>query len=137
MVKALQSDSTVFRVLRAPTGCYTDNYLMLYGIRGLLGYQGTELHAYDELLGGKCQWRHLGAPNVWQLLAVKYVVIDHSVNVPTLSLMGNGPVASHDGTPMYVYRYADSQPFARVVAQAFKAPDAPVWCVQRSRWSHT
>jgi hypothetical protein len=35
-------------------------------------------------------------------------------------------VTSQDGTPMYVYRYTDSQPFARVVAQAFKAPDAQV-----------
>ena len=126
VVRALQGDSTVFRVLRAPSGCYTDNYLMLYGISGMLGYQGTELHAYDELLGGKCEWRHLGSPNVWQLLAVKYVVINHSVKIPTLAPVGDGPVTSQDGTPMYVYRYTDAQPFARVVAEAFKAPDAQV-----------
>jgi hypothetical protein len=126
VVKTLRGDSTVFRVLRAPAGCYTDNYLMLYDIPDLLGYQGTEIHSYDELLGGKCAWRHLGAPNVWQLLAVKYVVIDHAVKVPSLTLVGDGPVTSQDGTPMYVYQYTDAQPFARVVAEAFKAPDAQV-----------
>jgi Bacterial membrane protein YfhO len=126
VVNALQGDSTVFRVLRGPMGCYTDNYLMLYGINGLLGYQGTEIHAYDELLGGKCEWRHLTNPNVWQLLAVKYLVLAHAVQHPALTLVGDGPVPSQDGTPMYVYQYKDAQPFARVVAQAFKAPDAQV-----------
>ncbi len=126
VVNALRTDSTVFRVFRAPTGCYTDNYLMLYGVAGLLGYQGTELHAYDELLGGKCQLRQLASPNVWQLLAVKYVVLDHSVQHPALTLVGNGPVTSQDGRPAYVYRYTDSQPFARVVPVAFKATDEQV-----------
>jgi hypothetical protein len=127
VVQALRGDSTVFRLLR-PTGggCYTDNYPMLYGIRGVLGYEGTELHHFDELMGGKCQWHNLPVLNLWRLLAVKYVVTEQPMTHAALTLIGNGPVQTYDSASAYVYRFEGYQPFARVVPVAFKAPDAQV-----------
>ncbi len=129
VVRAVESDSGIYRVLPIPTAYAQDNYFMVHSIRTVLGYQGTELHRYDELLGGKNVWRNIGNPNIWKLLAVRYVVLDQPVNFPGLDPVGaNGegtasPLLTYEGQRVYLYRYRDAQPYARVVSQALKVPD--------------
>lgn len=127
VVRAIEADDGFYRVLSIPSPAVPpDNYLMAHGIRSVLGYQGTELHRYDELLGGKNEWRNIGSPNIWRLLAVKYLVIERVVEFPGLTLVGEGPLINYEGQPVHVYRYEQAQPFARVVAEAFKVPDDQV-----------
>lgn len=129
IVKALAGDQDLYRVL--PVGAYAqDNYLMVHHVRSVLGYQGTEIHRYDELLGGKNSWLsgqgNVGAVNLWRLLAVKYLVTTGPVQFSQLTLLGGGPLTTYDGQQAYLYRFEDHQPYARLVAQAFKAPDEQV-----------
>ena len=41
---------------------------MAHDIQTMLGYHGNEIRFYDELLGGKGQWRYAGNPNLLDLL---------------------------------------------------------------------
>ncbi|GIW51098.1 MAG: membrane protein [Gemmatimonadales bacterium] len=129
VIKAIEPDSGIYRVLPIPTAYSQDNYFMIHGIRTVLGYQGTELHRYDELLGGKNVWRNIGNPNIWKLLAVRYVLLDQPVSFPGLDPVGPdgagdaAPLLTYEGQRVYLYRYRDAQPYARVVSQALKVPD--------------
>jgi len=128
VVKAIQADTTApYRVLpywdpRDAVYGENANYLMYHRIRSVLGYNGQELHRYDELLGGKNQWENLGSPSLWRLLAVKYVVLPQPIESAALTLVA-GPVAAQDGKQVYVYRFVDAQPFASLVPLAVKVPD--------------
>jgi len=123
VVDAIRPDSAgPFRVL--PYGVYDENrnYLMYHRIRSVLGYNGQELHRYDELLGGKNVWKNLGSPSLWRLLAVKYVVVAQPVEAAGLTQVA-GPVPAHDGQQVYVYRFDGAQPFASLVPLAVKVPE--------------
>jgi hypothetical protein len=98
------------------------NYLMTHRIRSVLGYNGQELHRYDELLGGKNEWKNIGSPSLWRLLAVKYIVLPQEIEGAALTKVA-GPVATHDGQEAYVYRFEDAQPFASLVPLAVRTPD--------------
>lgn len=129
VVKAIADDRELFRVLPAAPGAghgSQDNYLSVHGFRSVLGYQGNELHRYDELLGGKNTWRNLFNQNVWRLLAVKYLVTEQPVDHPALARVGEGPVPSYQGPQVYVYRYQGHAPYAMVVAGALKLRDEQV-----------
>jgi hypothetical protein len=128
VVKALAGDHDLFRLVPAApeAGYYQDNYLSVYRVRSALGYQGNELHRYDELLGGKNVWRNLFNLNIWRLLAVKYVVTQQPVDHSALAMVGDGPVPSYDGPQVYLYRFVGNAPFATVVREAVKAPDDQV-----------
>lgn len=129
VISALSADKSLYRVLPIPTAYWQDNYFMVHDIRSVLGYQGTELHRYDELLGGKNQWRNLTSPNIWRLLAVKYLVLSQPVEFPGLTPVGEGSgeragsLTTYEGDQVYLYRFEGAEPYARVVAQAFKVPD--------------
>ena len=122
VVKAVEGDSGIFRVL--PYGVYDENrnFLMTHRVRSVLGYNGQELHRYDELLGGKNEWKNIGSPSIWRLLAVKYVVLPQPMEAAALTPVA-GPVPTHDGQEAYVYRYEDAQPFALLVPAAVKVPE--------------
>ncbi|HQR17683.1 MAG TPA: YfhO family protein [Gemmatimonadales bacterium] len=122
VVQAIQGDSSIFRVL--PFGVYDENrnYLMTHRIRSVLGYNGQELHRYDELLGGKNEWKNAGSPSIWRLLAVKYIALPQEIEGAALTKIA-GPVTTHDGQQAYVYRYEDAQPFASLVPLAVKTPE--------------
>jgi hypothetical protein len=123
VVDAIRADSTEpYRVL--PYNVYDENrnYLMFHRIRSVLGYNGQELHRYDELLGGKNEWKNLGSPSLWRLLAVKYLVVPQAIQSAGLTQIA-GPVPAHDGQQVYVYRFDAAQPFASLVPVAVKVSD--------------
>ena len=56
IVRTLQADSGVYRVLSINEYQGLENYMMSQRVRAVLGYHGNELQRYDELLGGKNEW---------------------------------------------------------------------------------
>ena len=124
VVRTLKQDSSVFRVLNPPGTDYGHNYLATQQIREVLGYQGTELHRYDELMGGKNEWKNAGNPAVLRLVAAKYVVLGQPVGAtPMLTQVGDRPLQTHQGGQAYLYRFNGSDPYSYVVPTAVKIAD--------------
>src|SRR5581483_10550654 len=72
LIDRLAATPPPYRVLDA--GVYPGSALMAFDIPQVLGYHGNELRYYDELLGGKNEWRNLRALKLWDLLAVRYAI---------------------------------------------------------------
>ena len=125
VVQVLKRDTTLFRVLPVPGTSYGDNYFMTHRLRSSLGYNGQELQRYDELMGGKNQWQNLGNPNLWKVTGIRYILTAQPIAAPQLALV-SGPVSSYEGQPTYVYRFANALPYAFLVPEAVKVPDAQV-----------
>src|SRR5262249_41812143 len=124
VVQTLEQDSTVFRLLPANVYQGLENYFMTHHLRSVLGYHANEPHLYDELLGGKNEWRNLGNENLLKLLAVKYIIIGRAVQPPFLSQVGSGPLVTIDNQQVYLYRMNQPGPFAALVPQAVQVPDS-------------
>jgi hypothetical protein len=56
-------------------GVYPGSWLMGRGVPQLLGYHGNELRRFDELFGGKNEWINQTNLALWDLFAVRYVVL--------------------------------------------------------------
>ncbi len=124
IVKTLQGDSGVYRVLSINEYQGLENYLMSQRVRSVLGYHGNELQRYDELLGGKNEWRNIGSPNLLKLLAVRYVIINEPISTTLLAPVGDGPLATADGQAAYLYRVTDPVPYAFLVEEALQLGDS-------------
>jgi hypothetical protein len=105
---------------------YPLNVLMAHDIPQVTGYQGNELRYYDELLGGRNEWRYvLTAPQLWNLLAVRYVLISDTADIPGYHL-SLGPVMTAAGTRAYLYEADTVPPYARVVRGAVKVDETMI-----------
>lgn len=123
IVERLQREPQPFRVLNL--NVYPQNVLMAHGIPQVLGYQGNELRYYDELLGGRNEWRYLlTSTRLWSLLAVRFVVLPDTATVPGYHHV-LGPIAAV-GTNAHLYEADSSPPYARVVPAAAKVDDAQI-----------
>jgi hypothetical protein len=132
VVRTLRQDSSVFRVLNLPVpgSSYGHNYLATQRIRQVLGYQGTELHRYDELMGGKNVWANAGNPAVLRLVTAKYLVLPQQLPAnPMLTPVGDRALASYDRGQAYLYRVNGGDPYAYVVPTAVKIADAQALAV--------
>jgi len=110
-----------FRVL--DVGVYQGSYLMAHDIQSLLGYHGFEVRFYDELLGGKGQWRFAGSPNLHDLLAVRYILLPEAQAVPGFHQV-LGPVPTTPGRPAILLERDTIPRYVRVIAGAAKVPEA-------------
>ncbi len=118
VIARLQQLPKPLRVLNL--NAYPQNVLMAHGIPQVLGYQGNELRYYDELLGGRNEWRYLlTSTRLWDLLAVRYVLIADTAQIPGYHL-ALGPVTTAAGTRTYVYEADTVPPYARVAPAAVK-----------------
>lgn len=130
VVRTLRQDTTVHRVFVLHE-TYMHNYLMVHGIRSTLGYNGSEIHRYDELMGGKNEWANATNPATWPnmfaLLGVKYVILGQQVDFPLLEAVG-GAMRTYEGTPAYLYRVRQPVPYSYVVGSALRVnqPDEAV-----------
>jgi hypothetical protein len=106
-----------YRVLDA--GVYQGSYLMAHDIQTVLGYHGNEVRFYDELLGGKGQWRYAGNPNLLDLLAVRFLLLPEAQAVPGYHQV-LGPVTTTPGAPAVLFERDTVPAYARVVAGAAK-----------------
>lgn len=126
-----QTDALITRLRATPLpmrvlnfNVYPYNMLMAFGIPQVLGYQGQELRYFDELIGGRPGTENgarylLTSTRLWELLAVRYVLIPDSAAIPGYHL-AFGPVMTAAGTRAFVYEADTVPPYARVVPGAAK-----------------
>ncbi|MBA3259492.1 MAG: hypothetical protein H0T68_08515 [Gemmatimonadales bacterium] len=119
----LESQPDPFRVL--DLGVYQGSYLMGHRIMTMLGYHGFEIRFYDELLGGKNQWRNAGSPNLHDLLGVRYLLLPEAQAVPGFHHV-LGPVATTPGPAGILLERDTIPPYVRVVPGAAKLPEEQV-----------
>jgi hypothetical protein len=106
-----------FRVL--DVGVYQGSYLMAHDIQAMLGYHGNEERFYDELLGGKGQWRYAGSPTLLDLLGVRFLLLPEAQAVPGFHQV-IGPVETTPGSPAVLLERDTVPAYARVMASAAK-----------------
>ncbi len=124
LVTRLRSEPPPFRVF--DLGVYPQNVLMAHDVAQVLGYQGNELRYYDDLLGGKNDWRYLfGSTQLWGLLAVRFVLASDTLTLPGYHRV-LGPVQTVTGRPGYLFEADVPPPYARIVPAAVKVDDARI-----------
>jgi hypothetical protein len=102
---------------------YPGSWLMAYRIPTLLGYHGNELRTFDELLGGKNDWANQLNPGLWDLYAVRFILLREPNPLPGYSQV-LGPVRTVRGGQGYLYEADTVPPYARVMSGALKVPEA-------------
>ncbi len=131
VIAHLRSTPLPYRAVDLPLGeggtTYPTAFLMYERIPNVLGHHGNELHAYDQLLGGKNVWANLNSTRLFDLLAVRYVILPVPVRVGGYHVVARtSSVAGSRGRPAAaeaILYEADSAPaYARVVPGAFKVP---------------
>jgi len=125
LVTRLQAEAKPIRVFNIGglgADVYPQNVLMAFGIPQVVGYQGSELRYYDDLLGGRNEWRYLlTSTRLWHLLAVRYVIAPDTVTLPGYHRV-LGPVTTGSGRSAFLYEADTVPPYARVVPGAVKLP---------------
>lgn len=112
-----------YRVLNGDV--YGWSILMAYDIPQVQGYHGNEDRLYDDLLGGKGQWRYLLSLRLWKLLAVRYVLWPDTASIPGYHLV-LGPARTTQGRTAYLYEADTIPPYARVATAAVKVDSSGI-----------
>ncbi len=115
----LEATPKPYRVLDA--GVYRETYLMAKEIPQVLGYHGNELDTYDQLMGGKNEWRYVAARNVLDLTATRYIVLPGPQTIRGYHV-ALGPATTTQGETAYLLEADTVPPYARVVPAAVKVP---------------
>jgi hypothetical protein len=125
VIRTLRATKPPFRVFDVPGrgGVYEGSWLMAHRVQGVLGYHGNEVRFYDELWGGKNQWTNLANPNLWDIFAVRYLLLRDPQPVPGFHPVGDS-MTTTAGVPAHLYERDSIPPYARVVAAAAKVPEA-------------
>jgi len=119
-----------FRVFQppGPGAPYHGSILMSFDIPELFGYHGNELRFYDELWGGKNEWRNLGVLPLWDLWGVRYVILPAGGRTIDYSIPGFhrvlDSVTIFDGARVNLFERASPASYARVVPAAIKVDSA-------------
>ena len=129
LVTRLQADTQPLRVLNFDV--YPHNVLMAFGIPQVLGYQGSELRYFDDLIGGRpgtgpdAMRYLLTSTRLWHLLAVRYVIIPDTANLPGYHRV-LGPVMTGSGARAFLYEADTLPPYVRVVPAAAKIDEQAI-----------
>ena len=142
ITERLQAEPKPFRVLNL---AYPGSNLMAFGIPQLLGHHGNELHNFDELLGGKNDWRFRSSPRIWDLFAIQFVAVPagEAERQPGLAqllvgyerVLAGAPTALGGAADLYERR--DPALYGRLVPAAVKVPDEqaiPIIVVPRTNF---
>ncbi|MSR07498.1 MAG: hypothetical protein EXR93_10595 [Gemmatimonadetes bacterium] len=135
-IKKTKDDSSrVVNIPRDPArvlnlNVYPGSSLMAYDVPELLGHHGNELRYFDDLLGGKNQWRNLdlnrASANLWDLYAIRFVVFPDQRGAPDSipgfrkALVG---VETAGGERATLFERIVPPAYARVVQAAVKVSD--------------
>ena len=120
LITHLRRTPRPFRVL--DVGVYQGSYLMAHDVQTMLGYHGNEVRYYDELMGGKNEWRNAGSPNLHDLLGVRFLLLPQPQEVPGFHQVA-GPVTTTPGSTGVLYERDTIPAYVRVVPGAAKVPD--------------
>jgi hypothetical protein len=129
LVTRLQAETKPIRVFNIGglgADVYPQNVLMAFGIPQVVGYQGSELRYYDDVLGGRNEWRYLlTSTRLWHLLAVRYVIAPDTVSLPGYHRI-LGPVTTGSGSSAFLYEADTLPPYVRVVPSAVKIDEQAI-----------
>ena len=119
-----------YRVLNPPgPGTYPGSTLMAFDIPEVFGYHGNELRYYDDLWGGKNEWRNLGVLPLWDLWAVRYAILPAGTqtldSIPGFRRVLDS-VTIFDGSRVNLFERTAPAPYARVVTGAIKTDSATI-----------
>jgi hypothetical protein len=123
VTRRLRGTPKPFRIL--DVGVYQGSYLMAHDLQTMLGYHGQEIRFYDELLGGKGQWKYAGNPNLHELMSVRFLLLPEAQDVPGFHRV-LGPTTTTPGAPATLMERDTVPPYVRVVPGAAKLPDDQV-----------
>jgi hypothetical protein len=101
---------------------YPGSWLMGVDVPQLLGYHGNELRRFDELLGGKNEWRNQVSVPLLELFAVRYITLSQAQVVPGFHQV-LGPVPVTPGGAGILLEADSTPPYVRLMAGAVKAPE--------------
>ncbi len=103
---------------------YPGSFLMAKRVQSTFGYHGNEERFYDDLWGGKNEYRNMTNAALWDVWAVRYVVIrsEAAQDIPGFHRV-LGPVAVTPGDSGMLYERDSVPPYARVVSGALKIPE--------------
>lgn len=121
IIDYIRTSDGQFRVFN-PLRVYDGSILMAYGIQTALGYHGNEVRFYDDLWGGKNVWRNQGSQQLWDLMAVRFVLLPSVQEIPGFTRV-LGPVRTTSGQFGVLYQRDDPQPYVRALPGAAKVPD--------------
>ncbi|MGE5092045.1 MAG: YfhO family protein [Bacillota bacterium] len=134
IITRLRQEKPPFRVFdAAPSNTiglppvYRGSFLMAKRIQATFGYHGNEERFYDDLWGGKNEYRNMNNAALWDIWAVKYFILNAALaqNIPGFHKV-LGPVATAAaaaGDSAVMYERDSVPPYARVVAAAVKLPE--------------
>ncbi|PYP32439.1 MAG: hypothetical protein DMD49_05895, partial [Gemmatimonadetes bacterium] len=121
VIERIAATPPPFRVLNLDA--YPGSALMAFDVPDVLGYHGNELRYYDELLGGKNEWRNLGHLPLWNLLAVRYAIVSTGLrgadSIPGFRRV-LAAVRVAGGASANLFERETPAPYARVVPGAIK-----------------
>jgi len=102
---------------------------MTFDIPQTFGYHGNELRYYDEVWGGQDEWRNLGVLSLWDLWAVRYVILNAGTqridSIPGFRRVLDS-VRTSTGALATLFERVAPATYARVVAGAVKADSATI-----------
>jgi len=120
-----------YRIL-TPLGAgaaYPASALMTFDIPQTFGYHGNELRYYDEVWGGQDEWRNLGVLSLWDLWAVRYVILNAGTqridSIPGFRRVLDS-VRTSTGALATLFERVAPATYARVVAGAVKADSTTI-----------
>jgi hypothetical protein len=99
---------------------YPGSWLMGVHVPTLFGYHGNELHAFDELLGGKNLWANQISPVMLELFGIRYVVLGQEQEIPRYHKILEGTTTV--GSTAVLYEADTVPPYVRLMAGAIKVP---------------
>jgi len=125
LITRMRETPAPFRVMNVPgaQGVYQGSTLMAHDIQQVFGYHGNEVRFYDDLWGGKNIWSNVGNPNLWDLLAVRYLLLPQELPVSGFHQVA-GPVNAGGSAPAFLLERDSATTYARVVGAAAKVPEA-------------
>jgi hypothetical protein len=99
---------------------YPGSWLMGVQVPTLFGYHGNELHAFDELLGGKNVWQNQLNGVMLDLFAIRYVLLRQESALPRYHKILEGKTTV--GSDAVLYEADTVPPYVRLMAGAIKVP---------------
>jgi hypothetical protein len=132
ITRRIQATPRPARVLNLG-GAYRQMTLMGFDIPQVLGgIKSVELRSFDELMGvgpgadyADLSQTNLRRLNLWNLLAVRFVILDDTASIPGYHLV-LGPVSTGGGPTAYLFEADTVPPYLRVVPAAVKGDTSQI-----------
>jgi hypothetical protein len=123
ITERLSTTPMPYRVLDPfPGTVYEHSILMGLGIPQVFGYHGNQLRFYDDVWGGKNIYANLPRLHLWDLWAVRYLLLPEAQAVPGYHKIV-GPITTAQGRTGVLFERDSLPDYARVVAAAVKVAD--------------